>query len=130
MIEVACRFVRLRQLHEIVCARRQPHGVIEIGNGARNVVLAHVNEATAGIELGIAGAEIDRLLKILQRALQVAEVAPHAGAAHIGRCRLRIELDGRVVIGGGFGVSAARIPGVAAVAVGRRKIGRQRSRQG
>jgi hypothetical protein len=58
-------------------------------------------------------------------AIDIAEVAPDGRAVYVRRGRVGIDPDGGVVIGNGLAVIAARIPGVAAVLVGGRKVRRQ-----
>ena len=102
--------------------------MIEIGKRAGVVALAQIELAAAAIEAGAFAAEADRLLIIVERAVDIAEIAPHRGAVDVRRRRIGIELDGDIVVGDRLTVIAARVPGIAAVLVGGRKIGRERDR--
>ena len=102
--------------------------VVEIGKGMSVVALAQIELAAAGVEAGAGGAEFDCRLVVLERAVDIAEVAPHGGAVDVRRRRLGIELDRHVVVGDSLPVIAARIPGIAAVLVGGREIRGERDR--
>ena len=127
-IDITGCFACLRPQHVVVRARLQPDRMVEIGNGARVVALAQIELPAAAIGTGAIAAEADRLLIVLHRAVDKAEVAPNGGAVYVRRGRIGIEIDGGVVVGNGLAIIAARVPGIAAVLVGGRKVRRQRDR--
>ena len=124
-VKIAAILPRACTQHVIRRARLDLQGVVEVGERADVIALAQIELAAAAIEAGAVGAEADRLLIILQRAVDIAEVAPHGGAVDVRRWRIGIELDGGVVVGERLAVVAARIPGIAAILIGGRKIGRE-----
>jgi hypothetical protein len=90
--------------------------------------LPRIELAAAAIGAGAVGAEADRLLIVLERALNIAEIAAQRGAVHVRRGRVWIEPDGRVIVRHRLSEIAARVPCVAAVLVGGHEVRRELNR--